>query len=366
MQVDRHHAQVTQAHRPILLALFAAVLLAGCSDSAVPVYTTQFAAFNTAVDLSIIGVQQERAAAVANEIERDFRFFDQALCGQGSTRMLSLNRRLASGEPFAAPPSLIPLIARTQTLSEESNGLFNPALGRLTRLWDLDVATPSANPPPSDAAIEAVLAQQPRPSDIQLDGIELKSNNPAVQLDFDPVAVAYATDRAVDALRAQGVRSAMINAGGDVRAIGGRSGRPWRVAVPRASGSGVIGIIDISGDASLFTASMQRRNFIYGGTLYHAVIDPRSGRPADGAVSASVLYQGDALTAAAAAQALMIAGAEQWPSIAARMGIEYALVIDAQNRLHLTPAMAQILNLLDTNAERIITDPLEVEPPLTD
>jgi len=365
MRADRHRAQARRSHPQRLLALLAAIILIGCSDSEVPVYTTQFSAFNTAVDLSIVGIQRERAAAAAAEVERDFHFFEQALYDEGSSHMLRLNQQLASGDTFAAPPSLIPLIARTQTLSEESDGLFNPALGRLSRLWGLDVAMPASHPPPSAAAIEAVLAVQPRVGDLRLDGIELKSENPAVQLELDPVAIAYATDRAVDALRAQGVRSAMINAGGDVRAIGSRSGRPWRVAVPRASGSGVIGIIDISGDASLFTASAQRRHFIYDGTVYHAVIDPRTGRPADGAISASVLYQGDALTAAAAAQALMIAGAESWPGIAARMGIEYALVIDAQNQLHMTPAMAQTLNLLDTDAERIITDPLEVEPPPT-
>lgn len=301
----------------------------------------------------------------ANEIERDFQFFEQALYDEGSVRMLLINQGLASGETFAAPPSLIPLIARSQTLSEESNGLFNPALGRLTRLWGLDVAVPVPHPPPSAAAIEAVLAVEPRLSDLRLDGIEIQSTNPAVQLDFDSVAIAFATDRGVDALRAQGVRSAMINAGGDVRAIGSRSGRPWRIAVPRASGSGVIGIIDVSGDASLVTASAGRRNFVHDGVVYHAVLDPRTGRPADGALSASVLHEGDALSAAAAAEALMIAGAEDWPMIAARMGIQYALLIDAENRLHMTPAMARILELLDANAERIVTDPLEVEPPAT-
>jgi thiamine biosynthesis lipoprotein len=365
MRAEWWRAQAARPQRYTLLALFAAAILTACSDSEVPVYTTQFAAFDTAVDLSIVGIQRERAAAAANEIERDFHFFEQALYDEGSARMLRLNQRLASGETFAAPPSLIPLIARAQTLSDESNGLFNPALGRLTRLWGLDVAVPPSHAPPSAAAIAAVLAVQPRLSDLRLDGLELQSTNPAVQLDFDPVAVAFATDRAVDALRAQGVRSAMINAGGDVRAIGSRSGRPWRVAVPRASGSGVIGIIDISGDASLFTASSQRRNFIHDGAVYHSVLDPRTGRPADGALSASVLHEGEALAAAAAAQALMIAGAREWPAIAARMGIQYALVIDAENRLHMTPAMAQILDLLDTNAERIITDPLEVEPPST-
>ena len=198
--------------------------------------------------------------------------------------------------------------------------------------------------------------------DLYLDGLELQSDNPAVQLDFDPIAPAYAMDVAIDTLRAQAVRSAMINVGGDLRAIGSRSGRAWRLPVPRASGTGVIGILDVTGDVSLFTASSQRRNFVYQGDTYHSVIDPRTGRPVDEIVSATVLFEGDALTTAAAAHALMIAGPEDWPRIAGQMELRYALLIDDLGRLHMTPAMAERIKLLDTGAEQIIRDPRENEP----
>lgn len=303
------------------IALIIASLMAACDTTEVPVYTTQFPAFGTAVDLSIVGIQRERAAAAAAAVERDLLFFEQALYANNAGRMLRINEQLARGEPFAAPPSLIPLLIRSQTLYTQSDGLFNPAIGRFTRLWGLDHTHPASETPPGQAAINALLAVQPTMDDLHLDGLLLQSDNPAVQLDFDAVATAYAMDIAIDALRAQSVRSALINIGGDVRAIGSRSGRAWRLPVPRASGTGVIGILDVSGDASLFTASSQGRNFVYRGEVYHSVIDPRTGRPADAAASASVLHARDALTAAAAANALMIAGRQDWPSIAEQQGM---------------------------------------------
>lgn len=364
VSTHREARRASAASRLLVIVAAFALGLTGCRSSEVPVYTTQFPAFGTSVDLSIVGVQRDRAAAAAAALERDFEFFDRALFQNESDRMRRVNELLASGESFVAPPTLIPLIARTQVLSEQSGGLFDPAIGRLTQLWGVDVVTPPAHPPPEDDAIQALLAVNPRMADLTLDGMELKSRNPAVQLDFDAVAAAYAMDIAVDALRAQAVRSAMINAGGDVRIIGNRSGRPWRVPVPRASGTGVIGILDVSGDASLFTASTQRRNFIYQGEVYHAVIDPRTGYPANAAASATVLHDGSALTAAAAANALMVAGPEQWPRIAAQMGIRYALVVDQQGDLHLSPAMDRILDLLDSNPERVVrTLPEEPTPP---
>jgi thiamine biosynthesis lipoprotein len=338
------------------------MLLSGCDSSEVPVYTTQFTAFDTAVDLSIVGIQREQAAEIADAIKQDFAFFDQAFFQANSGRMLRVNELLATGESFSVPPSLIPLLDQTQALSTRSGGLFNPALGRLTRLWGLDAPNPDPHPPPSAAAIQDLLDANPMMADLYLDGIELQSDNPAAELTLDTVAPAYAMDVAVDTLHNSGVRSAMVNAGGDVRVIGNRSGRPWRIPVPRASGSGVIGILDVSGDASLVTASSQRRNFLYRGTVYHSVLDPRTGHPATGASSATVLYEGDALTAAAAATALMIAGPEEWSLVAGRMGIRYALVIDADGRLHMTPELHRILDLLDTNLEQVISPVSAADP----
>jgi thiamine biosynthesis lipoprotein len=79
----------------------------------------------------------------------------------------------------------------------------------------------------------------------------------------------------------------MINAGGNVRAIGDRAGRPWRVPIRRATGTRVLGTINVSGDASVFTSGDYRRNFIYEGKTYHNVIDPRTGYPADEASTRS-------------------------------------------------------------------------------
>lgn len=335
------------------------LLLGGCGSREVPVYTTQFNAFGTTVDLSIVGVRREQAAEATATVERDFQFFDSVLFREDSGRMLMVNELLATGEPFAVPPSLIPLLKKTQVLSDRSGGLFDPATGRLSRLWGLDSPNPAPSAPPDQAAIQALLDAKPTIADLYLDGIELQSDNPAVLLELDSVAAAYAMDVGANTLRASGVRSAMINVGGDVRAIGNRSGRPWRIPVPRASGTGVIGIVDVSGDASLVTASAQQRNFRYQGKVYHSLIDPRTGLPASDASSATVLYPGDAVTAAAAANALMIAGPNELPLVAAQLGLRYALVIDTEGRLHLTPEMDRILDLLDTNLEQVISPALE-------
>ena len=119
-----------------------------------------------------------------------------------------------------------------------------------------------------DPAVEAdqidrLVAADPRMSDLILDGIRLYSTNPAVQLDFGAFGKGYAIDLAIRHLRDLGVKNAIVNAGGDLRAIGSRAGHPWRVAIRRPSGGGVFATIDVQGDESVFPSGDYERNFVF-------------------------------------------------------------------------------------------------------
>ncbi|MGB5733752.1 MAG: FAD:protein FMN transferase, partial [Thiohalocapsa sp.] len=280
-RTQAHITQPNAAHaadrrRPLLLAsLLLAALVAGCGGTETPVYTTQFIAFQSAVDLSIVGMLKQDAVAAAAEVEQDFLFIDRAVHPWKPGPMVRVNELLATGEPFAAPPSLLPLLRQSQVFAQQSDNLFNPAIGHLMRLWGFHTDEPECRPPPASRDIARLVKAAPTMADLYLDGIMLQSDNPAVKLDFAALASGYAMDLAIDNLRSQGVRSAMINAGGDVRAIGDRAGRAWRVPIRRASGTRVLGTINVSGDASVVTRSDYRHNFLYEGKTYHSVIDPR-------------------------------------------------------------------------------------------
>jgi thiamine biosynthesis lipoprotein len=342
---------------PLLLPL-----LFGCRGAETPVYTIQFLAFDSAVDLSIVGTLRDDAQAAAAEVEQDVRFIDRALHAWKPGPMVRVNELLATGEPFAAPPSLLPVIRKSQVLALQSDNLFNPAIGHLESLWGFHAEEPECRPPPSARAIQRLVKAAPTMADLYLDGIMLQSDNPAVRLDFNAIATGYAMDLAIDNLRARGIRSAMINAGGNVRAIGDRAGRPWRIPIRRATGTGVLGIIQVSGDASVFSSGAFARNFIYDGKTYHHVIDPRTGYPADSVLAVTVMHAGSAAVAEAAANAIMVAGLQRWQEIAKRMGIQYVMLIDDAGTIHMNPAMAERVELLDPHADIALSPPL-IETP---
>lgn len=342
-----------KAHISLILLL---ALLAGCGRGT-PVYTTRFHAFGTLIDLSLVGVEQQKAERTSELIKRDFEFMHRAWHAWEPGPLGRVNQELATGKAFVSPPSLLPLVRRSKELAELSDNLFNPSIGHLIDLWGFHTDSPVCRPPPSRARIRELVRANPRMDDITLDGILLQSKNPAVKLDFGAIGKGYGIDLAVEHLRELGIDDAMVNAGGDLRAIGDRSGQPWRIAVRRPTGFGVFAILQIQGDESVFTTGDYDRNFVYEGTTYHHIIDPRTGYPAGGTRSVTIVHT-DATTADAAATALFVAGPERWHEIAQRMGIGYVLLVDYAGTVHMNPAMRDRIELLDKNVTAMISAPL--------
>jgi FAD:protein FMN transferase len=340
-----------------LLAAVCLTLMLGACREQTPAYTVRIPAFGTLVDVNIVGVTPHQGSRASKDLRRDFAFMQTAWSADRPGPLQRVNALCGREEPFAAPPSVLPLIRASQTYAARSGDLFNPAAGKLLALWGFDQASPPSHPPPPRSRIERLVAADPQMKDIHIDGIELRCDNAAVSLDFRDFALGYGIDRAVGRLRELGVRDAMVSADGNLRVIGNRAGRPWRVAVRRPTGGRVFATIDMSGDESLFTVTEHDRTFVYGGRTFHDRIDPRTGYPAEGTGSATVIAT-KAAAAAAAASALFIAGPKDWQATAKQMGVRYALLVDSAGRIHMSPEMADRVQMLDQGM------PVEVAKPL--
>jgi FAD:protein FMN transferase len=312
--------------------------LIGCQDDSAKLFQVRIITFGTLVDISIWGAEPELARRAAHTLEQDFNYENDAWYAWRPGALARLNEHLASGSWFAAAPSMLPLIEAGQRLSRASGGLFNPAIGRLIELWGFQ-RTPPPDHPPAAEAVAALVQQHPSMDDISIQGDRLRCTNAAVKLDLGGYAKGYALDLAVRRLRKMGIENAIINAGGDLRAIGLHGGRPWRIGIRDPRTGGVLASIEVSGDESVMTSGDYQRFFEYQGQRYSHILDPRTGYPAQGTESATVI-DGNATQGDAAATALFVAGPEQWPQVAKSMGIRYVLLVDSAGMVHMTPEMA--------------------------
>ena len=345
------------------LALVLLVLLLGaCAERATPVQEQQFLAFGTLVSVSLYDVDAARAAAAFDEIETLFNQLHRDWHAWEASPLTELNRQLHEHGEAEVPDVIQPLLEPAQRLSIQSGGLFNPAIGRLLNLWGFQSDTP-ATQPPAPEAIAATLALAPAMTDLQLEGTHLRTDNRAVQLDFGAFAKGVAVDRAIDALRARGIDNAIVNAGGDLRAIGRRGERAWRIGVRNPRGPGMLAVIETQGDESIFTSGDYERGFDFEGRHYHHILDPRSGYPATGASSVTVIHP-DAAVADAAATALLVAGDPDWRGLARDLQLREVMLVDNRGNVHVTAAMAGRVKILLEPAPPLQVDALpEAERP---
>jgi thiamine biosynthesis lipoprotein len=125
-------------------------------------------------------------------------------------------------------------------------------------------------------------------------------DEPGVQIGLGGIAKGYAVDRAVAKLREHGIRSAVVNAGGDMALLGPDGNRPWRVGVkdPRHP-ERTLGWFEAT-DVTVHTSGDYERSIVVGGKRYHHILDPKDGYPARSARSVTVVTPdgtlGDALS----------------------------------------------------------------------
>jgi thiamine biosynthesis lipoprotein len=264
---------------------------------------------------------------------------------------------LSAGEPFSVPPSVLPLIRKGQELYQRSDGLFNPALGELIRLWGFASDDPPQGPPPDKASIEQLLAQHPSMLDLRINGLEMACTNPAVRLDFGGFAKGYGVDLAIQHLRELGIENAIINAGGNLRVIGRHGDRPWRIGIRNPRGEGVMASVDAEGDESIFTSGDYERYFEYEGQRYHHIMDPRTGYPARGTESVTIFHTNGA-DADGASTALFVAGPEHWQALAKKMGVTGVMLVAEDGTVYMTPNLKERIHFVETPARLVLSEPL--------
>lgn len=298
-------------------------------------------AFGTFIEVTLVNVNQADRELVIQNIEKELEYYHFAFHPWQPGPTGRTNQLLAATGEFTVNPSLTPLIKKSKWYSIQSKGLFNPAVGHLVKLWGYhDEVPPEEGPTPDDADIQALLKQNPSMESITLKGVRLHNSNPANKLDFGGIAKGYAIDLILEHIQQMGVRHASINTGGDLKVIGQRGDKPWRIGIRDPRGDGVIASMDAHHNEAVFTSGDYERFYKHEGQRYHHILDPRTGYPAKNAQSVTVVHN-DAALADAAATALFVAGPKEWLAIAKSMNIQQAMLIDRNGKIHITEGLAK-------------------------
>jgi len=328
--------------RLFFIGLILLFLNSGCSQKTAENEVEQtFYVFGTAVNIQIYGANRSTSQTAIQAIEADFHEFNKEWHAWEKGGLVSkINQAIAQQQSIDIPQTVKQFIVKSQQLSQQSDYLFDPAIGKLVSLWGFH-SEDWQGPPPNPKIVKEWLNHRPSIADIQFNGNQLRSTNAKVQLDFGGNAKGLALDRAIETLKTSGIENAIVNIGGDMRLIGQKNRKPWRIGIQSPfSPEQPIGYVALQGDQSIVTSGAYQRYFEWEGKRYSHILNPNTGYPADNFVSVTVIHS-DATTADTAATALMVAGPQLWQKIAKQMGITQAFMIDAQGQFYQTPAMAE-------------------------
>jgi len=320
------------------LGIFLLWMLAACSPP--PLYQQQAYVFGTLVEVSIYGAPAPQAQQATTAVLARFDDLHRTLHAWQPSELSRLNASLARGERASVTPELAAMLRDAQTLSIQSNDLFNPAIGGLIALWGFHSDAPQARVPDA-AVITGWVNKRPRMADLVIEDDTVSSANPAVQLDLGGYAKGRALDDAAAILNAHGIGNALVNIGGNVIALGAHGDRPWRVGIQHPRQPGTLATLELRDGEAIGTSGDYQRYFETDGRRYSHLIDPRSGQPAAGMQSVTVLVSGKqaGTRSDALSKPLFIDGAGRLPGHASRLGVADYLAVDSAGQIHVSPAM---------------------------
>lgn len=288
-----------------------------------------FRAMNTRVEVT---ARPEEARLAAGLVEEVFEEYERTLSRfLPASPLAELNR---AGVYLRPPRVLVRAVRRAFYWRERFPGLFEPAvlpdLERLgyDRSFELlaDGAAPPPRTPPRTAAQGA---RRTSPVRVDDDCIVLPRG---VRIDLGGIGKGLAVDAAIRALKAEAVEVAMVNAGGDLRALGHPpDADAWRVSVPRPFAvedeAEPLRVVHIRNQA-VATSSTLGRRWTQGGVERHHLIDPRTGLPSTSPWVWVTVVAPDCETADVLAKVLLLAGPERAPALLRTVRGAHALWVD--------------------------------------
>ncbi|HEY3347224.1 MAG TPA: FAD:protein FMN transferase [Nitrospirota bacterium] len=316
-------------------AMAALMIFAGCTQRP-GLYKDTRVIMGTYVTVTVseedIGPQKavDAANAAFDEISR----VDRLMSTYKPESQLSEVNRQAGIKPVKVDPELLDTVQDALDAAAATGGAFDPTVGPLVRAWKIG---PEGGRIPATEEIEKARALVGY-SQVAVDksGGTVFIKKKGMSIDLGGIAKGYSADRAVEAMKARGARGGIVAVAGDLKLFGRKpGGGPWKVGIqhPREKDA-MLASFNLT-DAATSTSGDYERFFIKDGVRYHHIIDPKTGYPAKGLVSVTVLAH-DSYVADSLSTGIFVMGPEKGRELAGRRRDIEVLMIDKDGKVFAT------------------------------
>ena len=244
-------------------------------------------------------------------------------CKDESSEVGRLNKEKSAPNPSF---ELLNIVASALYYCDKSDGAFDITVKPLSDLWDFKNETL-----PSDAEItEALKKVNYRNLVIKNNAITLKNN---AEVDFGAIAKGFIANEINKFLTEKGVKSAVINLGGNITVIGKKDGENYNIGIQKPFGEGNATLISCN-DTSVVTSGIYQRYFEKDGKLYHHILDPNTGYPCENNLYGVTIITDSSLTADALSTTCFLLGFEKGMNLVNKLDNVDAIFITDDNEIH--------------------------------
>lgn len=301
---------------------------------------------DTIVDLKVHGPKAEEAVkasfekleAVENKMSKTIKKSD----------VYQINKNAAQ-KWVKIEQSTFQVIQKAVEYAQKTDGKFDPTISPLVELWG--IGTEKAKIPETEQIKKAKAL-------VDYNNLKLDSNNYKVKfahsgmgLDLGAIAKGYAADEVYKILKSYGIKSALINLGGNVLTLGTKKdGSRWKIGIqdPRRQRGSVMAALELT-DQALVTSGNYERYFEKEGVIYHHIISPETGKPArNNLLSVSIITE-NSFAADALSTSVYMMGLNRGSKLVESLAEVEAIFVTEANQLYLSSGLKGKVEILNSD-----------------
>ena len=251
----------------------------------------------------------------------------------------------ADGKTMEVSDDLAADLEKIRQLSQDSDGAFDPTLGKIIRLWDIAGENPHV---PDQSEIDTLLPE------VGYEKIQVDGNNVTLldgcTLDLGAVGKGMGCDQIMDYLQTQpDVFGMILNLGGSsVMTYGEKpDGSSWKVALtdPRDTEGDYLGAITLDANQFLSTSGDYEKYFIEDGIRYHHILDPKTGYPVQNGLTSVTIVCDQGYLADGLSTACFVLGMDAAKPLLEKYDAE-AVFVDEDKNVYVTSGLMDKFELM--------------------
>ncbi len=294
----------------------------------------EFTVMGTLAKVEFLSASPKLANQLIDAVVEEMQSIDDRMSPYKKYSELSYVNLHASKKPITLSPELFNLLVKAREISELSKGAFDITYASVGYFYDYK----KGNKPTQQQIDKSLAAIDYRA--LKLDSVkrQVRFSSDKVKIDLGGIAKGYAVKRCIEILSKQGIKHALVSAGGDTAILGDKKGRPWYVGIkhPRADDKQAV-VLPLQNEA-ISTSGDYERYFLEGGERYHHIINPKTGKPSKGVLSVSVIGA-DATITDALSTTVFVLGLQDGLALIDTIDGYDAVLIDKNQRLHFSKGL---------------------------